>query len=90
MGADPVHYVQRLEASPLAKVKDMSRTTRRRTHMNLSQSVNGLVAEGGYVLASDGAAASVLDTNSSISATVDSQASTPQLPPSTGRPASTT
>ena len=54
----------------------MSRTTGRHTHMSLSQSVNDLVAEGGYVLASDDAAASVLDTNSSIWATVDSQAST--------------
>ena len=68
----------------------MSRTVRRHAETSLSQSVNDLVAEGGYVLALDDTTVSTVEETIDNSTPVDPRQATPQIQPVTAPPASVT
>jgi len=65
----------------------MSRTVRRHPVWNPSQSVNNLVAEGGYVLASDDTAVSTVEEIVGNSTPVDPRQATPPFRAGKGPPA---
>ena len=68
----------------------MSRTVRRHAETSLSQSVNDLVAEGGYALASDDTTVSTVEETIDNSTPVDPRQARPQIQPVASPPAPAT